>query len=69
MDLNLSLLSYPSLGPFVSADNPFLPQMPLPTVIGIGQNVPVRQLLSDIHMQTCDTVTKHPITLHVLQKF
>ena len=33
-------------------------QVVFPSVIGIGQNVPVLQLPSDVHTQACDTVAR-----------
>ena len=31
-------------------------------VIGIGRHIPVIQLLSEVHMQPCDTMAKRPFT-------
>ena len=41
---------------------PFTLQAVCPIVMGIGQNAPVFQLSSYIHIQTCNTVAKCPIS-------
>ena len=40
---------------------PFTLQPVPPALVGVGQNAPVIQVPSDIHMQACDTVVQHPI--------
>ena len=44
------------------ANTPVTLQAVWPAVIGIGQNVPVLQPLSEVHMRTCDTVVKRPLS-------
>ena len=40
---------------------PFTLKAIRPVVIGVGQNVPVLQLPSEVHMRLCDTVMKCPL--------